>query len=141
MFRLAQPHVLPGFPAVGALVHAITESDATIGIVFPSPEPDNIWVHRVNRHAAQGIGTAIVKEGLLTLTAIDCFPKPSGTDRRKPDTAIARVHGNVGNPAWLQSRTERSQSNFTDKFLRDLIGPIPAILPPGKVSLRQNYQR
>src|SRR5262249_28971850 len=53
VFRLAQTHVLPRLPAVGALINTVTEANAAKRLVLAGAQPDNVRIVRIERNAAE----------------------------------------------------------------------------------------
>ncbi len=99
-----QTHVLPGLPAIDALVHAIAVSHMPAADVLAGTHPDNVGVARVEGHITEGIGPLIVEDGLPCRSRIGRLPEIAATHSDVPDRRILRMDSDIGDAARHQSR-------------------------------------
>jgi hypothetical protein len=56
-----EPHVGPGFAAVGRLVHAVAIRGAIAGVGFPGADPNDIGIGLADRDIADGNGRLVIE--------------------------------------------------------------------------------
>ena len=111
VLAMLQPHVLPGFPAIRALVHAIAVGNAALGVVLAGTHPNRHRVIGVQRHHANGI-TALAVEHRLPADAMIARAPDTARGKGQPDLRrVVRVHRQIRNAAGGDGRADTPQGH------------------------------
>ena len=96
---VGEADVLPGGAGIGALVNAVAIADGALRLVFAGAEPDDVGVLGVDGDAAEGVGTALIEDGLKGDAAVGGLPKAAGGGGDVPGVAILGIDGDIGDTA------------------------------------------
>ena len=119
VLRRRKTHLLPVFPAVGALVNAITVTDMAPADVFAGPDPDRFRMRRVDRQATDRVGGLLVKDRRPTRPGVRRLPHAAAADGGVPDALIFGMDRDVGDPSRHQRRTDASKLESGERFRRE----------------------
>ena len=106
MAAVAQPHVGPGFAAVGALVHPVTPRRTLPVRALPGPDPDDRRVALVKRNRADRVGALVLEDGRQRDAVVARLEHAAGRGR---DVELDRVRlrdGQVHDPAAHHRRAD-----------------------------------
>src|SRR5579871_3171848 len=97
-----QSHHFPGLAPVGALVNAVAIAYGPLALILTGAQPHDVGVLGVHGHAPEGVGSAVVEDGLPGDSVVGGFPKASRGCGDIPDAAIFRVDRDVGDAAGTE---------------------------------------
>src|SRR5262245_30730436 len=109
MLGSLQTHVLPRFPAVGALIDAIAVSDAALTVVLAGAHPHHIRVLRIHHDATDGERTLVVEHWNPGRAGVGGFPHATGRDRDEVMAPVFRMNREARNAARRDRRTNKTR--------------------------------
>ena len=121
MLRIAESHVGPGLPRIGALVDAVAVADAAVGDVFSRAEPHHVRIAGVDRHVAQRVGAALVKDRLPVVSTVGRLPQSARSVREIPGASVRGIDGDLRHATWLERRPEQPERRIAREVLDEAL--------------------